>query len=56
MPRQTVFLGRLLGRSTRLVTLWLLADRHAALTAMDAFVGARAKPRHDLLRSIYSSL
>jgi hypothetical protein len=39
MPWHTVFLGRLLGLYTLMVTLWLLADQHAATTMIEALVG-----------------
>jgi len=39
MQRHTVFLGRLLGLYTLIVTLWLLADPHAATTMIEALVG-----------------
>jgi len=39
MPRHTIFLSRLLGLYTLIVTLWLLADQHAATTIMEALVG-----------------
>jgi hypothetical protein len=39
MSRHTVFLSRLLGLYTLIVTLWLLADPHAATTMIEALVG-----------------
>jgi hypothetical protein len=39
MQWHTVFLGRLLGLYTLIVTLWLLADQHAATTMIEALVG-----------------
>jgi hypothetical protein len=42
MQRHTVFLSRLLGLYTLIVTLWLLADKQAATMAIEALVGNRA--------------
>jgi hypothetical protein len=39
MPQHTVFLSRLLGLYMLIVTLWLLADPHAATTMIEALVG-----------------
>ena len=42
MPQHTVFLSRLLGLYTLIVTLWLLADQHAAMSTIEALVGNHA--------------